>query len=706
MILETLNAQGVPVSNEQLEKLLGITDSEREGFERRLGAMQRDGQIMRNRRDAICVVTKLDLITGKVQGHPDGFGFLIRDDAGPDMFLGPQEMHKILHGDRVAAREIGLDRRGRPEAKIVEVLEHVNHRIVGRLRNEQGVFFVVPENRRISQELLVPPGDSLDAKPGQVVVAEIIAQPARHAQPIARVVEILGNYADAGMEIEIALRKHDLPYEFPPAVDKACSGFNGKVTAQDTAGREDVRKLPLVTIDGETARDFDDAVYCEPRGKGFRLIVAIADVSHYVEHGDALDREALNRGNSVYFPRRVIPMLPEVLSNGLCSLNPQVDRLCMVCDMNIDAHGDVTDYRFYPSVMWSHARFTYTVVAEILQNPQGPAAAQHRVLVPHLTNLNRLYQVLAKSRAKRGAIDFETIETQMMFDAHGKIERIVPVQRNDAHRIIEECMLAANVCASDILRKNEHPALYRVHQGPTPERLLGLREFLKGFGLELGGGETPHAKDYAKVLERVKDRPDAQLLQTAMLRSLRQAVYSPDNLGHFGLAYEAYTHFTSPIRRYPDLLIHRAIKAVIKKKRYVPGNWAELGMQCSLTERRADEATRDVEAWLKCYYMRDRVGDVFDGTISSAVAFGIFVALDGVYVEGLVHVSDLGSDYFHFDAAKHQLIGERTAKRYRLGDRVRVRVVRVDIESSKIDFVLEESTSTKSARPVMKARKK
>ncbi len=706
MILETLNEQGVPVSNPELEKLLGITDSEREGFERRLGAMQRDGQIMRNRRDAICVVTKLDLIAGKVQGHPDGFGFLIRDDAGPDMFLGPHEMHKILHGDRVAAREIGLDRRGRPEAKIVEVLEHVNHHLVGRLRNEQGVLFVVPENRRISQELLVPPGNELNAKPGQVVVAEIITQPARHAQPVARVVEILGNYADPGMEIEIALRKHDLPYEFPPSVEKACARFSGKVTAEDMAGREDVRKLPLVTIDGETARDFDDAVYCEPRGKGFRLLVAIADVSHYVDHGDALDREALNRGNSVYFPRRVIPMLPEVLSNGLCSLNPQVDRLCMVCDMNIDAHGDVTEYRFYPSVMWSHARFTYTVVAEILKDPQGAAAAQHRALVPQLTNLSKLYQVLAKSRAKRGAIDFETIETQMIFDAQGKIERIVPVERNDAHRIIEECMLAANVCASDILRKNEHAALYRVHQGPTPERLLGLREFLKGFGLELGGGEAPRAHDYAKVLERVKGRPDAQLLQTAMLRSLRQAVYSPDNLGHFGLAYESYTHFTSPIRRYPDLLIHRAIKAVIRHKRYEPGKWQELGMQCSLTERRADEATRDVEAWLKCYYMRDRVGDVFDGTISSAVAFGIFVALDGVYVEGLVHVSDLGSDYFHYDAAKHQLVGERTAKRYRLGDRVRVRVVRVDIESSKIDFVLEESGAAGFAGKPTKGRRK
>ncbi len=706
MILETLDAQGVPVTDAQLETLLHISESEREGFERRLTAMQRDGQIMRNRRNAICVVTKLDLITGKVQGHKDGFGFLIRDDGGPDIFLGPHEMQKILHGDRVAVRETGTDRRGRPEGKIVEVLERVNQRVVGRLRNEGGVLFVVPENRRITQELLIAPGDSLQAKADQVVVAEIIKQPAPHAQPIARIVEVLGNYADAGMEIEIALRKHDLPYEFPPAVEKACERFTPQVTSADIRGREDLRKLPLVTIDGETARDFDDAVFCEPQGKGYRLVVAIADVSHYVAHGDALDREALNRGNSVYFPRRVIPMLPEVLSNGLCSLNPQVDRLCMVCDMQINARGTIVKYRFYPAVMWSHARFTYTVVADILANPDGEAARQHAALVPHLEHLYELYHVLAKSREKRGAIDFETIETQMIFDANGKIERIVPVQRNDAHRIIEECMLAANVCASDVLRKNEHPALYRVHEGPTPERLENLREFLKGFGLELGGGENPHAKDYAKLLERVKDRPDAQLLQTAMLRSLRQAIYSPENLGHFGLAYEAYTHFTSPIRRYPDLLIHRAIKAVLKNQRYEPGNWTDLGLQCSMTERRADDATRDVEAWLKCYYMRDRVGEVFDGTISSAVAFGIFVALDGVYVEGLVHVSDLGSDYFHFDAAKHQLSGERTGRRFRLGDRVRVRVARVDIESTRIDFVLEDTDSAVAASSAARGRRR
>ena len=688
MILQTLEAQGVPVSGAQLAQLLGITASEQEGFERRLSAMQRDGQLIRNRRDAICVVSKLDLITGTVQGHPDGFGFVVRDGDGPDLFLGPQEMHKVLHGDRVAVREVGVDRRGRPEANIVEVLARANHRVVGRLHSERGVLFVVAENKRISQDLLVPPGDALNAQPGQVVVAEIIEQPAKHAQPIARVVEVLGNYADPGMEIEIALRKHDLPHEFPRAVEKACEGFSKDVTARDSEGRADLRELPLVTIDGETARDFDDAVYCEPCGKGFRLVVAIADVSHYVKHGDALDVEARNRGNSVYFPRRTIPMLPEVLSNGLCSLNPEVDRLCVVCDMTVDVHGDVTAYRFYPALMWSHARLTYTAVAEMLADPKGAVAQRHERLLPHIQNLQRLYQALAKARAKRGAIDFDSTETQMIFDAHGKIERIVPVQRNDAHRLIEECMLAANVSASGFLHGHDHPTLYRIHGGPTPERLLGLREFLKGFGLQLGGGATPHASDYAKLLERCKGRPDAQLLQTVMLRSLRQAVYSPDNVGHFGLAYEAYAHFTSPIRRYPDLLVHRAIKAVLHGKRYDPGNWQELGVHCSQTERRADEATRDVESWLKCYYMRDRVGDTFNGTISSVVGFGIFVALDDVYVEGLVHVSDLGSDYFHFDAAKHLLLGERTAKRFRLGDRVVVRVVRVDIESSKIDFVL------------------
>jgi ribonuclease R len=694
-ILNTLNEQGVPVPEEELAQLLDVARAERQALQRRLAAMERDGEIIRNRRNAICVASKLDLTRGRVQGHPDGFGFVIPDDGGPDLFLPFGEMQKVLHGDRVMARISGVDRRGRPEGKIVEVLARAQQRVVGRLRSEHGVLIVVPEDKRISRDFLIPPGETSGAAPGQVVTVEVIVQPSKHVQPVGRVVEVLGNYADPGMEIEIALRKHDLPHVFSREVDRQCALFPPGVTDLDWDDRVDLRDLPLVTIDGETAKDFDDAVYAEPltarRGKskgGYRLVVAIADVSHYVVHGNAIDQEASSRGNSVYFPRRVIPMLPERLSNDLCSLNPHVERVCMVCDMTVAADGEIGKYKFYPAVMRSHARLTYTIVADIIEQPGGENASRYRELAPHLRNLYALFKVLVKSRAQRGAIDFETIETQIVFDDHGKIERIVPVRRNDAHRVIEECMLAANVCASDFLRKRKQPMLYRIHEGPTPEKLAALREFLRGFGLSLSGGDTPQAKDYAKLLARVKDRPDAQLLQTVMLRSLQQAVYSPDNVGHFGLAYESYTHFTSPIRRYPDLLVHRAIKSVLKRKRYQPGDWHVLGAHCSMTERRADEATRDVVNWLKSYYMRDKVGETFMGSISAVTAFGVFVALDQLYVEGLVHVSELGKDYYHFEAAKHQLIGERTKQRYRLGDRLRVKLVRVDLDTTKIDFVL------------------
>jgi ribonuclease R len=723
-ILQILTEQGAPVSDEELLQLLHIEAQEEDLFARRLRAMERDGQIMRNRKNAICVMEKLDLIKGKVQGHPDGFGFLIPEGGSPDtlltqsavcgrgyqatapaptgsaapcrsrrpdMFLSEKEMHKVLNGDMVMVRQSGVDRRGRPEAKIVEVLERANNRVVGRLYEEHGIRFIVAENRRISQDILVAPGESGGAKAGQVVMLEILQQPSKHAQPIGRIVEVLGNYADPGMEIEIALRKHDLPHEFPKDVEKQAKAISPVVAPEDWTGREDIRNLPLVTIDGETARDFDDAVYCAPEKGGYRLVVAIADVSHYVHTGDALDREAILRGNSVYFPRRVIPMLPEELSNGLCSLNPKVDRLCMVCDMHISNSGEIEKYRFYPSVMHSQARLTYTQVAEMLAEPGGELARRSLAIVPHLQHLYELFQKLLKAREKRGAIDFETVETQMIFTDQGKIERIVPVVRNDAHKLIEECMLAANVCAAGYLHEHGHTVLYRIHEGPTPEKLEGLREFMKEFGLQLTGEDDPQAADYSKLLKRIKGRPDAGLLQMVMLRSLRQAKYEPENVGHFGLGYEAYTHFTSPIRRYPDLLVHRAIKAVLHGKQYKPAQkWGELGAHCSMTERRADDATRDVEAWLKCFYMRDHLGSVFTGTVSSVTSFGMFVSLDDLYVEGLVHISELGKDYYQFDAVKHQLLGERTGQRYRLGDRVQVRVVKVDMESTKIDFVLDE----------------
>ncbi|MEQ1741086.1 MAG: ribonuclease R [Candidatus Nitrotoga sp.] len=689
-ILQLLEKQGVPVAEEELCHILHINEHEAELFTRRLRAMERDGQIMRNRKRAICVMDKLDLIKGKVQGHPDGFGFLIPDDGSADLVLSAKEMHKALHGDTVVARETGTDRRGRREASIVEVLERATQRLVGRLYEEHGIQFVVAENRRISQDILVAPGEHIGAKAGQVVMLEILQQPSKNAQPIGRIVQILGNYADPGMEIEIALRKHDLPYEFPADTKHQAEQIAPQVLPEDYAGREDLRQLPLVTIDGETARDFDDAVYCEPHANGFRLVVAIADVSHYVKPGDALDKEALNRGNSVYFPRRVIPMLPEELSNGLCSLNPHFERLCMVCDMQISAQGEIDAYRFYPSVMFSQARLTYNQVADMLVHPQGEIAQKFASVLPQVNHLHTLFKTLLQAREKRGAIDFETIETQMVFTDQGKIERIVPLVRNDAHRLIEECMLAANVCTANFLNERKHPVLYRVHEGPTPEKLEAVREFFKEFGLELGGGEKPEAGDYAKLLKQVKGRPDAALLQTVMLRSLRQARYCPENAGHFGLGYDAYTHFTSPIRRYPDLLVHRAIKAVLDSKQYKPKEkWEELGIHCSMTERRADDATRDVEAWLKCFYMRDHLGNSFEGTISSVTGFGLFVALDDLYIEGLVHVSELGADYFHYDATKHQMLGERSGKRYRLGDRVRVKVVRVDMESTKLDFMLD-----------------
>jgi len=686
-ILQTLAEAGVPLTDGELAQRLAIKPDEREPFERRLAAMEREAQIVRNRKGAILVAQKLHLIAGRVEGHPDGFGFVVPEE-GEDLYLGPHEMRKVLHGDRVVVRESGVDHRGRAEAKIVEVIERVNTRVVGRLNREHGILFVQPSERRISQNIHVAAEDVGGARAGQVVVAELTVQPDGRTEPVGRIVEVLGEAADPGIEIEIALRKHDLPFKFSAAAEQLAAKYPETPRGGDLGGREDLRPLELVTIDGETARDFDDAVYCEKTREGFRLIVAIADVSHYVRDGDALDTEARERGNSVYFPRRVIPMLPERLSNGLCSLNPDVERLCMACDMAIGPKGEIGKYRFYPAVMRSRARLTYTVVAAALKNPQGEASRALEGLLPRLQLLDQLFRALLKAREERGAIDFETIETQFIFDEGNRLLRIDRVERNDAHRIIEECMLAANVCSSDFLSSREHPALYRVHEGPTPVKLKALREFLKGFGLQLAGGDKPTAKHYAKLLETVRKRPDVQLLQTVLLRSLQQAQYSPENVGHFGLAYEHYTHFTSPIRRYPDLLIHRSIKAVLAGSRYKPGNWADLGAHCSQTERRADEATREVASWLKCYYMRDRVGEEFEGSVSAVTGFGIFVALDDFYVEGLVHISELGQDYFQFDATRHQLVGDRTRKQFRLADRVRVKIARVDLETSRIDFLL------------------
>jgi len=677
-ILDALNSAGAPLTAQELAARLEIKGGERRALEAALAALERAGEVVQNRAGALLVAKRIALLAGRVEGHPDGHGFLEPDDGGARVFLPPAEMREVIHGDRAAVRVSGRDSRGRPQGTIVEVLERGNRRIVGRLHAGHGVLFLVPEDRRIAHDIVVPPAEVGRAKAGQVVTVDLIAQPSRHAQPIGRVAEVLGHYADPGMEIEIAVRKFELPHQFSKRALAAAHALADEVRSEDLHGRKDLRELHFVTIDGETARDFDDAVFCRREGKGFRLWVAIADVSHYVRHGDALDLEARERGTSVYFPRRVIPMLPEKLSNGLCSLNPQADRLAMACEMEITPSGEVSGYKFYPAVIRSHARLTYTEAWERLSS---------KTAKEHLAVLYDVFKVLLGQRERRGAIDFETVETRMLFDARGKIEKIVAEPRNDAHRLIEECMLAANVCAGNFVAEHAHPVLYRVHDVPSAEKVSALRAFLAELGLQLPGGEIPRPADYAQLLQRIRKRPDFALLQTILLRSLKQAVYSPNNAGHFGLAFDAYVHFTSPIRRYPDLLVHRAIKAILARKRYDGVDWEGLGRHCSETERRADDASRDVENWLKCYYMRDHVGGTFSGTITGVAPFGLFVTLDDYFVDGLVHISELGRDYFQYDDARHMLLGDRTGMRYRLADRMTVKLVRVDIEQRKMDLV-------------------
>ncbi|MCI0506921.1 MAG: ribonuclease R [Gammaproteobacteria bacterium] len=692
-IMEILAEKGEPLTWQELAGILDFREEQDiDALQRRLRAMERDGQVIRNRREGYGLVEKMDLVRGYVSAHPDGYGFLVPDDSSDDLFLSARQMRAVIHGDRVVARVSGIDRRGRREGAIVEILQRNTHSVVGRFFRESGIGFIIPDNKRITHDIAVPAEYQGQAQEGQIVVVELIEQPTKRRQPLGRVIEVLGEHMAPGMEIDVAIRAHELPHRWPAEVDEEIQSYSEEVSRADTEGREDIRRLPLVTIDGPDARDFDDAVYCERNGKDWRLIVAIADVSHYVGPASALDQSAQERGNSVYFPGRVIPMLPELLSNGLCSINPGVERLCMVCDMNVSASGAIKSYRFYSAVMKSHARMIYDDVAAMLEGDEV-LCQRFAELLPHLENLHQLYHVFAKQRIKRGTIEFETTETVIKFGPQKKIQSIVPLSRNVAHKLIEECMITANICAARYLDKHTMPTLYRVHELPDADKLADLREFLKSFGLKLEGGARPEAAHYAHVLSQVGDRPESHLIQTVLLRSMKQAVYSPDNIGHFGLALTQYAHFTSPIRRYPDLLVHRAIAHLLKGGTaddfdYSVEDMARLGEQCSMTERRADEATRDVEAWLKCEYMMDKVGECFDGIISGVTSFGLFVELQGIYVEGLIHVTSLSNDYYHFDPVKHCLVGERTRQVYSLADKVNVRVVRVDLDEKRIDFDL------------------
>lgn len=715
-LLMLLEQSGRPLTHAEVCAALAETDEDRvEAIRRRLIAMCRDGQLISNRRSQFAPLKKVDLVTGIVQGHRDGFGFVLREGAD-DVYLSNRQMSKVFHGDRVAVQIMGLDRRGRPEGKIVEVLERNTQHIVGRYFDQAGVGVVQPDNKRVTQEVLIPPAGRHGAEHGQFVVVQITQQPQPGGLPVGEVLEVLGDHLAPGMEIDVAIRSHNIPHDWPQAVQDETKKLPAEVKAADKKHRIDLRELPFVTIDGEDAKDFDDAVYCE-RNKtsgGWRLYVAIADVSHYVQAGSALDKEAHSRGNSVYFPEFVVPMLPEKLSNGLCSLNPEVDRLVMVCEMTISKAGNISGYQFMEGIIHSHARLTYNKVWTML-NPDGGEERDtwrehYRDVVPHLENLYALFQLLRRKREDRGAMDFDSVETRIVFDSQRKIQQIVPVTRNEAHMLIEECMLAANVCAADFFERYKVPALYRVHNGPGEEKLTNLHAFLGELGLSIGNGsDKPSPKDYQQFIEKIAGRPDSHLIQTVLLRSLSQAVYQPDNEGHFGLAYKAYTHFTSPIRRYPDLLVHRGIRSVIRSEReckhvkradgakplkahsiypYDVAAMVHLGEHCSMTERRADDATRDVVDFLKCEYISSRIGEEFEGVISAVTGFGLFVELSEVYVEGLVHISTLANDYYHFDAAKHRLVGERTRRSFRLGDKIWVRVVNVDLDERKVDFEL------------------
>jgi ribonuclease R len=703
-ILDYLEERGMPLTLDELRaewRLEG--DWEIEALARRLRAMERDGQLIRNRREGYGLVAKMNLVTGRVIGHAEGHGFLIPDEGGDSLFLSPRQMRKLLHGDRAVARVTGVDYRGRREGAVVEVLERNTETVVGRFCEERGACFVIPDNKRINQDIMVPPDGRGAAQAGQIVIVELIEQPSSQSRPLGRVKEVLGEHMAPGMEVRIAIASHGIPVEWPEAVLTEVSRYGESVPESARQGRWDLRETPLVTIDGITARDFDDAVYCERRGNNWRLLVAIADVSWYVRPGTALDHEARRRGNSVYFPDRAVPMLPEALSNGLCSLNPEVDRLCLVCDIAINAEGRIIRSRFAEAVIRSHARLTYDTVAAIVADRDPRVRAEYAALVPHLDRLHALYQVLRATREQRGALDFDTQETVIEYGADRKIERILPTERNDAHRLIEECMIAANVAAARFLQRQKMPGLYRIHEGPSEDRLNKLRAFLGELGLGLGGGEKPSPLDYTRLLEQVRDRPDAHLIQTVMLRSLAQAIYASGNVGHFGLALDAYAHFTSPIRRYPDLQVHRAIRHALNggKPADFPATHADLvglGEHCSMTERRADEAVRDAVEWLKCEFMLDKIGQVFDGIITGVAGFGLFVELRGVFVEGLAHVTSLRNDYYQFDPVGHRLHGERSGQVYRLGDRLTVRVVRVDLDERKIDFEPVENERREGGR--------
>jgi len=694
-ILALLEERGELLMAEDIARALRLfTDYEINALDRRLGAMVRDGQLLRNRRGSYAPAQKLSLMPGRVIANAEGYGFLRPEEGGEDLYLSPSQMRSVLHGDRVLASVVGIDRRGRRQGAIVEVLERRSPRLVGRVVIENGVTLVEPDDRRLHQNIMIPAGRDAGARSGEIVVAEITDPPTPHRGPLGTIRAVLGERLQPSLVVEMAIASHDLPHEFPPEVVRQAEEVEPKVTADERKGKVDLRKLPLVTIDGEDARDFDDAVYAEAlKDGGFRLIVAIADVSHYVPAGTPLDADAYERSTSTYFPGFVVPMLPETLSNGICSLNPKVDRLCMVCDMEVDEDGEVVRSKFYEAVMYSHARLTYNKVWQAVGERNADVREEIADVLPQVETLHRLYKSMAKARKRRGAIDFETPEVKFRLAPSGDVVSMGATDRNDAHKLIEECMIAANVQAAKFLSKRKIPALYRVHAPPPAEKYEDLLQFLREFKLKLPPADEVTPADFSALLKKVHDRPEAPLIQSVLLRAQSMAVYHPENQGHFGLALDAYAHFTSPIRRYPDLLVHRAIRYALTKGKpadytYSEAQMAAMAIHCSQRERRAEEAERDVDERFKCAWMEKHVGEEFAGTVTGVTSFGLFVELAESRVSGLVHVSQLPNDYYKFDPVRHLLSGERTQARYRLGDYVSVQVLRASLEDRKIDFRL------------------
>ncbi|MCP4334785.1 MAG: ribonuclease R [Gammaproteobacteria bacterium] len=703
-LLALVQQKQVPLPQEDIADALGYDDETRlEALRRRLPAMVRDAQLFRNRRGGYISFDHMDLEKGYVQAHADGFGFVTPESGGKDIFLPAQQMRTLMNGDKVAVKIASFDKqRGRSEGALVSVLARAHQSLVGRYHRESGIEFVVPDDKRLIQDVLLNREVGHAAKQGDIVLVRITEYPSGHSQPIGLIEQVLGQENAPGMEVTIAVNTHHIPHTWNDAVLESIRDLSGEVAERDKNSRRDLRGMPFVTIDGSDARDFDDAVYCEALGEGYQLYVAIADVAHYVGIDAALDREAVNRGTSVYFPGEVIPMLPEMLSNGLCSLNPDVDRLCLVCRMEINHQGTIKQFEFFEAVIHSHARLIYEDVAAVLFDGTNPQSDALSAVVDDLQNLKLVYEALAKARKRRHAIEFETREVVFQYNQQRKIEAIVAYQRNQAHLLIEECMIAANISAARFLKKHKLPVLYRNHEGPNADKLPNLQEFLAGFGISMGV-ENPTPTDYARLVAEARKRPEADMIQTVILRSMLQAQYSPNpGVGHFGLALKDYAHFTSPIRRYPDLLVHRAIKYWIAKQQvggyhYDLSRMTELGELCSRYERRADDATRDASDWLKCEFLQKHIGRQYSGTVSAVTNFGLFVSLDELLIDGLVHVTALRRDYYQFDPAHHRLVGELTGRSYRLGDRLQVEVARVNMEDRKIDFDLVANADEKQA---------